>query len=126
MTHHPLKRQGATKPGGLLRRCFGKEELPFPPASNQFMWKEIAATEFIWKETAATEPGRTTAQPVTEEELSAIFNRLDPARDILRQNRELREVSSRREGEAQALRTRNAELEEIVRQFAPTLPPGPD
>ena len=71
------------------------------------MWKEIDATEFIWKETAATEPLRTTAQPVTEEELSAIFNRLDSARDILRQNRELR--------------SRNAELEEILRQFAPTL-----
>jgi hypothetical protein len=28
---------------------------------------------------------------------------------------------SRREGEAQALRNRNAELEEIMRQFAPTL-----
>jgi chromosome segregation and condensation protein ScpB len=71
------------------------------------MWKEIDATEFIWKETAATEPLRTTAQPVTEEELSAIFNRLDSARDVLRQNRELR--------------SRNAELEEILRQFAPTL-----
>lgn len=71
------------------------------------MWKEIDATEFIWKETAATEPLRTTAQPVTEEELSAIFNRLDSARDILGQNRELR--------------SRNAELEEILRQFAPTL-----
>jgi hypothetical protein len=71
------------------------------------MWKEIDATEFIWKETAATEPLRTTAQPVTEEELSAIFNRLDSARDILRQNRELR--------------SRYAELEEILRQFAPTL-----
>jgi hypothetical protein len=65
------------------------------------MWKEIDATEFIWKETAATEPLRTTAQPVTEEELSAIFNRLDSARDILRKNRELR--------------SRNAELEEILR-----------
>jgi hypothetical protein len=28
---------------------------------------------------------------------------------------------SRREGETQALRTRNNELEEIMRQFAPTL-----
>jgi hypothetical protein len=85
------------------------------------MWKEIDATEFIWKETAATEPLRTTAQPVTEEELSAIFNRLDSARDILRQNRELREVLSRRETETRELRSRYAELEEILRQFAPTL-----
>jgi hypothetical protein len=54
----------------------------------------------MWKETAATEPLRTTApaaaQPVTEEEWRAIFDRLDSARDIFRQNRELREVLSRR------------------------------
>ena len=41
--------------------------------------------------------------------------------DILRQNRELREVLSRRETETRELRSRNAELEEILRQFAPTL-----
>jgi len=80
----------------------------------------------MWKETAATEPLKTTgpavvAQPVTEEELSAIFERLDAARDIFRQNRELREVLSRREAETQALRSRNAELEEILRKFAPML-----
>jgi hypothetical protein len=33
----------------------------------------------------------------------------------------LREVLSRREGETQALRRRNAELEEIMREFAPML-----
>ena len=43
------------------------------------------------------------------------------ARDIFRLNRELREVLSRREGETQALRSRNAQLEEIVRKFAPML-----
>ena len=80
----------------------------------------------MWKETAATEPLKTTgpavvAQPVTEEELSAIFERLDAARDIFRLNRELREVLSRRESETRELRSRNAELEEIVRKFAPML-----
>jgi hypothetical protein len=79
----------------------------------------------MWKETAATEPPKTNApaaaQPVTEEELAAIFERLDAARDIFSQNRELREVLSRRQTETQALRSRNAELEEILRKFAPTL-----
>ena len=79
----------------------------------------------MWKETAATEPLNTTgpavAQPVTEEELSAIFERLDAARDIFRQNRELREVLSRRESETRELRSRNAELEGIMRKYAPML-----
>ena len=69
----------------------------------------------MWKELAATGPLKTTdpaaAQPVTEEELAAIFERLDAARDIFSQNRELREVLSRRQTETQALRSRNAELE---------------
>jgi hypothetical protein len=80
----------------------------------------------MWKETTATEPPKTTApaataKPVTEDELRAILDRLDAARDIFRQNRELREVLSRREAETQALRSRNAELEEIMRKFAPML-----
>ena len=79
----------------------------------------------MWKELAATAPLRTTdpaaAQPVTEEELAAIFKRLDAARDIFSQNRELREILSRRKTETQELRSRNAELEEILRKFAPTL-----
>jgi hypothetical protein len=79
----------------------------------------------MWKETAATEPLRTTApaaaQPVTEEEWRAMFDRLDSTRDIFRQNRELREVLSSRETETRELRSRNAELEEIVRKFAPML-----
>jgi hypothetical protein len=79
----------------------------------------------MWKETTA-EPLKTTApaapaKPVTEDELRTILDRLDATRDIFRENRELRSVLSRREGESQALRTRNAELEEIMRQFAPTL-----
>ena len=79
----------------------------------------------MWKETTATEPPRTTAQdapkPVTEEELRAIFERLDAARDVFSQNRELREVLSRHETETLELRSRNAELEEILRKYAPML-----
>jgi hypothetical protein len=80
----------------------------------------------MWKETIATEPLRTTApadtaRPVTEDELRTILDRLDASRDIFRQNRELREVLHRRETETQALRSRNAELEEIMRKFAPML-----
>jgi hypothetical protein len=79
----------------------------------------------MWKETAATEPPKTTvpaaAQPVTENELRELLDRLGAARDVFRQNRELREVLFRRETETRELRTRNAELEEIVRKFAPML-----
>jgi hypothetical protein len=79
----------------------------------------------MWKELAATGPLKTTdpaaAQPVTEEELASIFDRLDTARDIFRQNREIREILSRRETETRKLQSRNAELEEILRNFAPML-----
>ena len=80
----------------------------------------------MWKETTALNQSRPLprplpAKPVTEDELRTILDRLDATRDIFRENRELRSVLSRREGESQALRTRNAELEEIMRQFAPTL-----
>jgi len=79
------------------------------------MWKPIAATEPIGPTAPAT------AQPVTEEELRAIFERLDTARDIFRQNRELREALSHRDTETRELRSRNAELEEILRKFSPVL-----
>ena len=80
----------------------------------------------MWKESLATEaPLKTNlsgaAKPVTEEELQAILDRLDATREIFRQNRELRDVLLRREAETQTLRTRNAELEEIMRKFAPML-----
>jgi hypothetical protein len=79
----------------------------------------------MWKEIATTEPPRTTppvaAKPVTEDEWRAIFDRLDASRDIFRENRELREVLSRRETETRKLQSRDAELEEILRQFAPLL-----
>ena len=79
----------------------------------------------MWKETAATEPAKTTAavaaQPVNEDELRAILDRLESTRDIFRENRDLQDVLSRRESEIQGLRGRNAELEEIARKFAPIL-----
>lgn len=77
-----------------------------------------------WKESTATEPPENTAptaKAITEDELQTIVDRLDATRDILRQNRELQEVLSRRETETRALQSRNAELEEIVRKFGPIL-----
>ena len=66
------------------------------------MWKEIAATETPktaapakkWREDFEAKhlSVKAGAKPVTEDELRAIFDRLDAARDIFRQNRELREV----------------------------------
>ena len=76
----------------------------------------------MWKRATATEPPKTaTVEPVTEDELRAILDRLDAARDLFRQNRELREALSRLDTENHALRSRNAELEEIMRKFAPML-----
>src|ERR1700730_10944279 len=80
----------------------------------------------MWKETAATEPPKATAptaaaKPVTEDELRAILDRLETTRDIFRQHQELRDVLFRREAETQALRARNAELEEMLQRFAPML-----
>jgi len=80
----------------------------------------------MFKATTAIEPLKIIAppaspKPVTEDELHAIVDRLETARDIFRQNRELREVLSRRDGELQTLRRRNAELEDIMREFAPML-----
>jgi hypothetical protein len=80
----------------------------------------------MWKETPAPEAPKTTAltasaKPINEDELRTILDRLEATRDIFRENRELRGVLSRREAETQVLRTRNAELEEILRKFAPML-----
>jgi hypothetical protein len=49
------------------------------------------------------------------------LDRLETTRDIFRQHQELRDVLFRREAETQALRARNAELEDILQRFAPTL-----
>jgi hypothetical protein len=81
------------------------------------MWKESLATEAPPKNNLSAG----NAKPVTEEELQAILDRLEATREIFRQNRELRDVLLRREAETQTLRTRNAELEEIMRKFAPML-----
>ena len=80
----------------------------------------------MWKDSTATEPLKTTApaantKPVTEDELRAILDRLEATRDIFRENREIREILSRHETETRKLRSRNAELEEILRNFAPML-----
>lgn len=80
----------------------------------------------MWKETSPTEPPKPIAspaapKPVTEEELRSILDRLETTRDIFRQHQELRDVLFRREAETQALRARNAELEELLQKFAPTL-----
>jgi hypothetical protein len=81
----------------------------------------------MWKETSPAELPKTngapvaTAKPVTEDELRSILDRLDATRDIFRENRELRSVLLRRENEAKELRSRNAELEDIMRKFAPML-----
>ena len=73
----------------------------------------------MWRETSPTEPTRTSApatmaSPVTDEEWRTILDRMETTRDVFRQNRELRDVLSRREAETQALRNRNAELEDIL------------
>ena len=81
----------------------------------------------MWRETSPTEtprtnaPSSTMANPVTDEEWRSLLDRMETTRDVFRQNRELRDVLSRREAETQALRNRNAELEDILRKFAPTL-----
>ena len=80
----------------------------------------------MWKETPAPEAPKTTAltasaKPINEDELRTILDRLEATRDIFRENRELRGVLSRRDAETQSLRTRNSELEEIMRKFAPML-----
>ena len=80
------------------------------------MWKEATAIEPL----KSTAPGPT-AKPMTEDEWQAIVERIDATREIFRQNRELREVLSRREAETRALHSRNAELEEIMRKLAPML-----
>jgi hypothetical protein len=80
----------------------------------------------MWKETPTPEAPTTNAaaagaKPINEDEMRTILDRLEATRDIFRENRELRGVLSRRETETQALRSRNAELEEIMRKFAPVL-----
>jgi hypothetical protein len=81
------------------------------------MWRETSPTETAVRSSAPT----AIANPVTDEEWRTILDRMEATRDVFRQNRELRDVLSRREAETQALRNRNAELEDILRKFSPTL-----
>jgi hypothetical protein len=60
-------------------------------------------------------------KPVKEQEYLELVHRLDATLDVFRQFRELREVLSRQEDESRALHSRIAELEGIMRQFAPIL-----
>jgi hypothetical protein len=60
-------------------------------------------------------------KPVTEQEYLEMVHRLDATLDVFRQLRALREVLLRREDESRALHNRIAELEGIMRQFAPIL-----
>lgn len=81
------------------------------------MWKESSPVELAKTSTAPS----VTTKPLSEDELRGILDRLETTRDIFRENRELRSVLSRRDAETKELRTRNAELEEIMRKFAPML-----
>lgn len=58
---------------------------------------------------------------VTEQEYLELVHRLDATLDVFRQFRELRDVLLRREDESRVLHSRIAELEGIMRQFAPIL-----
>jgi hypothetical protein len=80
----------------------------------------------MWKETSPFEQPKTspavgTAKPIAEDEFRAILDRLEATRDVFREVRELRNVLARREAETKELRSRNMELEEIMRKFAPML-----
>jgi hypothetical protein len=81
------------------------------------MWKEASPVEQLKPSSAPS----ATAKPLSEDELRGILDRLETTRDIFRENRELRSVLSRRESETKELRNRNAELEDIMRKFAPML-----
>jgi hypothetical protein len=61
------------------------------------------------------------AKTVTEKEYLELVARLDATLDVFRQLRELREALLRWEDECRAQNSRIAELEGIMRQFAPIL-----
>ena len=80
----------------------------------------------MFKETSPLEqlkisPAVGTTKPIAEDEFRTILDRLEATRDVFREVRELRNVLSRREAETKELRSRNTELEEIMRKFAPML-----
>jgi hypothetical protein len=80
----------------------------------------------MWKETSPVEQPKPSpvvglAKPLAEDEFRTIMDRLEATRDVFRELRELKNVLSRREAETRELRSRNTELEEIMRKFAPML-----
>ncbi len=80
----------------------------------------------MWKETSPLEQPKTSpvvgiAKPLVEDEFRTILDRLEATRDVFRELRELKNVLARREAETRELRSRNTELEEILRKFAPML-----
>ncbi len=85
------------------------------------MWKEAPPMEITKTNMAPLANANSTAKPIAEEEMRGILERLEATRDIFRENRELKSVLFRRESETKELRARNAELEDIMRKFAPIL-----
>lgn len=85
------------------------------------MWKEAPPMEVTKPNPAPLASANGVAKPIAEDEMRSIIERLDATRDIFRENRELKNVLFRRESETKELRARNAELEEIMRKFAPLL-----
>jgi hypothetical protein len=85
------------------------------------MWKEAPPMELPKTSPTPLAGTNGTAKPLSEDEMRGILERLEATRDIFRENRELKSVLFRRETETKDLRARNAELEEIMRKFAPIL-----
>jgi hypothetical protein len=84
------------------------------------MWKDSNPMEPLKGISQGTTPPSIT-QPITEDEFRGIMERLDATREVFRQIGEVRELLSRREIENRTLQSRNAELEEMMRKFAPML-----
>jgi hypothetical protein len=85
------------------------------------MWKEAPPMELPKTSPAPVAGTNGTPKPISEDEMRGILERLEATRDIFRENRELKSVLFRRESETKELRARNAELEDIMRKFAPIL-----
>jgi hypothetical protein len=77
----------------------------------------------MWKETPTLPPTRPPAvpHPLNEDEFGSILDRLEAIQRIIHENEELRNLLSTREAETKELRARNAEMEEMLRKFAPLL-----
>ena len=77
----------------------------------------------MWKESPAPQTNRplTIAKPLNEDEFRSILYRLEAIQQMIHENGELRNLLSNREAETKELRARNAEMEEMLRKFAPIL-----